>query len=393
MKLKSQGQIPFDLSAATKKQSKYLWVICRKISTGAEGVNWWALRSDVTKKAAIELIGQFKLGEEAEKGGDKDKAAAIYRELVDKLRVWAPGIKVLPEYAEKIPEPEPEPEPVIEPEPVVDPEPDEADEPEPEPLPIPGLDLSKLSDDYILPKEFDVVARHVVGGENVLLTGPAGCGKSRLLREIAQCMGAAYHACSLGGGVRYSAVFGSGQVKDGESYFKTTRTMEAMQRPGVVVFEEIFGCDPDVLLGLNGILEPDTRALETEAGQIKVDSGCSIAATANITGRSVSRQYTGAQRSDDSLLDRFTAIPCKYDERVEAKILLRIKSKVARKFFRDSLKVLRAKVRENNIPFDPSTRRLCKVARSLELGLSKEQAFEYNFLSTLSTGERAKVGL
>jgi len=250
------------------------------------------------------------------------------------------------------------------------------------------------SPDYIKPKVFDEITTLVKNKVQVLLTGAAGCGKSRLFQEVAAALDMPFFTFSMAGGMRYSQVFGREQIFDGHSDFVEGQLLKAIQKPQIVFIDEIFGADSDVILGLNSITEPNTRKIETPKGTIKVHPECRIVAAANTTGRQFNKQYTGAKRADDSLLDRFICYRMEYDSGVEKGVLEKMGlNKEESLYLLEQLSVLRRKIRENNISFDPSTRRLIQAAKLIQIGLKKERAFELAFLSPLSKAEHTKVAM
>ena len=250
------------------------------------------------------------------------------------------------------------------------------------------------SADYIKPKIFDEITTLVKNKVQVLLTGAAGCGKSRLFQEVAAVLDMPFFTFSMAGGMRYSQVFGREQIRDGHSEFVEGQLLKAIQKPQVVFIDEIFGADSDVILGLNCITEPNTRKIETPRGTIKVHPECRIVAAANTTGRQFDKQYTGAKRADDSLLDRFICYRMEYDAEVEKGVLEKMSiGKEEGTYLLEQLGALRQKIRENNISFDPSTRRLIQAAILIQIGLKRERAFELAFLSPLSKAERAKIAM
>jgi len=254
------------------------------------------------------------------------------------------------------------------------------------------------SADYIKPYYFDEIATMVAEKKQVFLFGGAGLGKSRLFEEIAKSMNKGFFTMSMAGGMRYAQVFGGNQITSKllfmVSKFRPSDLLQALQQPIVVFIDELMSGDEDVLLGLNSVLEKNTRNIQTPIGKIDVHSECVICGSANVSGRDeYDAQYSGTKKQDDSLLDRFISIKLDYDINVENQLLIKAKlPKDAIAYLISHLARLRKRIAEFNIPFDASTRRLITAKELiLDCGFSKERAFELSFLSTLSTNERSQV--
>lgn len=254
------------------------------------------------------------------------------------------------------------------------------------------LSLTPKTKGYVKPNIFDEVATLVKQKIQVFIFGPAGCGKSRMNEEIAKCFDWDFFTMSMSGGMRYAQVFGSTHLDDNKTTWTPSEFLKAVQKPGLVFIDEILSADPEVVLGLNALLEKNTRKIQTPIGVIKMDDKCRLVACANIAGRQVNRQYTGAQRQDDSLLDRFVSVEMGYDDMVEAKICQESGlAKDVAMYFISSMKSLREAVKLNNIPFDASTRRLIGAIEAFKSGLNKSRSFEVAFLTPLSEAERARI--
>jgi len=158
------------------------------------------------------------------------------------------------------------------------------------------------------------------------------------------------------------------------------------------LIDEAMSGDEDINTGLNSLTEKDTRCIETPNGRITCHKDAVICAAANTTGRHFSNMYTGTKRQDESMLNRFVQMRMDYDVNVERKILEGMKlDKSDIKAVTEELDELRKKVRQNMIPYDPSTRALINCAQLILMGFKGERAFEIAFLNPLSDAERARV--
>ena len=259
-------------------------------------------------------------------------------------------------------------------------------------LPEVTLPGNGTTNGYVKPAIYNKVKKAVAAGMTPVIFGPAGSGKSRMAKEIAEDLGKEFHTLSFSGGLRYSQVFGSQTLKENNTEWTPAPLLNWVQTACMILLDEIFSADPEVLLGLNSILEADTRSISTPIGVIKVHPECLFIAAANSNGRQQSRQYTGAVRSDDSLLDRL--IPpfyMDYDERVEEKIAKRMVDEMTAIHLMGTLQRFRKLVKENGVPFDPSTRRLIGACKLVNAGFETAEAFRMSFMETLSQAEVAKV--
>lgn len=252
--------------------------------------------------------------------------------------------------------------------------------------------------EYFKPAIFDRVCSYLDAGLNVLVYGPAGCGKSKLAEQVACAMGKEFYQNSFSGGARYRQVFGSTHMMTDEhgnqvTDFKPTEFMNCMTREDMLVLgDELFSLDPEAAQGLNGFLEPNNAKVETPAGTF--EKRAAFIGTANTAGRANSRQYTAPQRQDDSLLDRFIAVYMDYDEKVEQSILkgMGVDQKTV-DFFIEKTKNIRQQAKLHSVPFDASTRRLINAAKAYLVINDAEQAFEDAMLASLSDTERRSLGV
>lgn len=262
----------------------------------------------------------------------------------------------------------------------------------------PTLPKIETSLEYFKPPNFDtILASLKTKSINVLVYGPAGSGKSLMGKELAKQMDLEFFCFSCSGGMRYSHVFGGDELYfDEETQTQQTRfamspLMLALQRPCLVLIDEIFSLAPDLLNGLNGLLEGNTRTIETKGGIVELHKDARVFSAANTDGRNANRNYTGANRSDASGLDRFVTFKITYSNEVETCILAKL-PKLHRDKVQQWITDLRKNIRAANISFDVSTRRLNTCCTLInQSGLDPAVAFQASFLGQLSDTELKKV--
>ena len=264
----------------------------------------------------------------------------------------------------------------------------------------PALPSSQASKDYYKPDNFDTILAAVKNPKiHVLLKGPAGSGKSLMGRELSKQLNLDFFCMSCSGGMRYSHVFGGDRMfvdpdtKQTITEFELSNLMQAIQKPCLILMDELFTLDGDLLMGLNGLFEPATGQIETKGGLVSIHPECLVMAATNTDGRNNDRNHVGAKRVDGSSLDRFATFHHDYSKSVEKNILNKL-PKLHRQDVSSWLTKLRQELKLANITFDPSTRRLQTCVEMINgSGLSPDIAFKSAFLGQLSSMELKKIGL
>jgi hypothetical protein len=153
--------------------------------------------------------------------------------------------------------------------------------------------------------------RNIIRGKNIMMTGPAGCGKTMAAKAAAN---------SIEG---YTMeIFNLGSTQDpratliGNTQFDTTKGtvfspspfVKAIQTPNtVIVLDEISRAHPEAHNILMSVLDQGQRYLRLDEAAdspvVKVAEGVSFIASANI-----GNEYTATRQLDRALVDRFTII-------------------------------------------------------------------------------------
>jgi MoxR-like ATPase len=245
---------------------------------------------------------------------------------------------------------------------------------------------------YFRPAWFGEAYAAAKAGVDMLLTGPAGTGKSRAGREIAAALDRPAHVFACKAGMRRADLFYAKELENGETVVRLAPLLQAVQEPGVVVLDEVFALDPEILLGLNGLLESGQRSIDTPTGTVERHPDNLIILTANTAGRQESRAYRGAQAQDASTLSRVLIFRTAYDPAVELEIAKAhgLTAKDAG-WLCDQVKALRDALGRAQVAHDVTPRAITQAARLIGAGLTRERAARLALLGPLEPSEVAKV--
>lgn len=245
--------------------------------------------------------------------------------------------------------------------------------------------------DYVRPVWFDELYSLTEAGVDVCLVGPAGCGKSRAGREVGAALGRETNLYAFRAGMRRGDLLYKTELRDGETVTTLAPLLLSAQREALDVVDEVFSVDPEILIGLNGLLESGQRGTDTPAGYVTRHPGHRYILTSNTDGRGESRIYRGPQGQDGSTLSRVVVVPVDYDDDAERTIAIATGCPDAPWLVSQAHTVRRA-CRRHSIPLDVSTRWILQACALTMRGFSKERALGLTVLSRLSGAERGKLG-
>ena len=165
-----------------------------------------------------------------------------------------------------------------------------------------GLVMNSLKWKYLI--------RSAVRGKNIMMTGPAGCGKTLSAKSLINGLDRPNFYFNLGATQDPRATL-IGNVhfdKKKGTFFSESLFVKAIQTPNaVILLDELSRAHPDAWNILMTVLDYGQRYLRLDEadGQttVKVAEGVCFVATANI-----GNEYTATRQLDKALLDRFTVI-------------------------------------------------------------------------------------
>jgi MoxR-like ATPase len=153
--------------------------------------------------------------------------------------------------------------------------------------------------------------RNILRGKNIMMTGPAGCGKTMAAKAAANSIeGYSMEIFNLGSTQDPRAtLIGNTQfdTKKG-TVFSPSPFVKAIQTPNtVIVLDEISRAHPEAHNILMSVLDAGQRYLRLDEASdspiVKVAEGVSFIASANI-----GNEYTSTRQLDRAIVDRFTII-------------------------------------------------------------------------------------
>ncbi len=165
-----------------------------------------------------------------------------------------------------------------------------------------GLVMNSLKWKYLI--------RSAVRGKNIMMTGPAGCGKTLAAKSLINGLDRPNFYFNMGATQDPRATL-IGNVhfdKSKGTFFSESLFVKAIQTPNaVILMDELTRAHPDAWNILMTVLDQGQRYLRLDEadGQatIKVAEGVCFVATANI-----GNEYTATRQLDKALLDRFVTI-------------------------------------------------------------------------------------
>jgi len=165
-----------------------------------------------------------------------------------------------------------------------------------------GLMMTELKWKYLI--------RGAVRGKNIMMTGPAGCGKTMAAKALVNSLDRPDYYFNLGATQDPRAtLIGNVQFEEGNgTYFSESLFVKAIQTPNaVILLDELSRAHPDAWNILMTVLDSGQRYLRLDEQKnqatINVADGVTFIATANI-----GNEYTSTRVMDKALMDRFTIV-------------------------------------------------------------------------------------
>jgi hypothetical protein len=244
-------------------------------------------------------------------------------------------------------------------------------------------------DGEVRPAVFQTVIDLAKMRRNILLVGPAGCGKTFLGSLVAKELDFKFGSISCTAGMSEVNLTGRGvpNISDGSVRFQSTDFLQCYENGGVFLLDEMDAADPNLMLVLNSAIangycdvpnrHDNPRAMRHE--------NFVLISTANTFGHGADRTYVGRNQLDGATLDRYAigTIECDYDLRVEKKLCPNDEIRIP-------LQAIRKKINECGLRRIMSTRFIEDAFIMSEAGWSLDKILN-QFFSGWKTDDRNRV--
>ena len=152
--------------------------------------------------------------------------------------------------------------------------------------------------------------RSAVRAKNIMMTGPAGCGKTMAAKALVTALDRPDFYFNLGAtqDPRATLIGNTHFSKDSGTFFSESAFVKAIKTPNaVILLDELSRAHPDAWNILMTVLDQGQRYLRLDEAEgspiVKVADGVTFIATANI-----GNEYTSTRVMDRAILDRFVTI-------------------------------------------------------------------------------------
>lgn len=252
---------------------------------------------------------------------------------------------------------------------------------------------------FIKQEDWSLLARNVQKHINTMVLGPAGTGKTSVVKVLCDRLGLRLHIFDMGSMMDpISSLLGVHRLEAGGSIFDYAKFTQVIQEPCVILLDELSRAPQSAMNILFPCLD-DRRSLSIEIAcgkgirEIKIHPEVTFIATAN-----VGAEYSGTNSMDRALVNRFFTLELGYIPAKEESAVLSKRTGITKADSDMIVKVagnIRNLASKQEVSSSPSIRETLMVAELVADGWSLGQAMQMVYLplyeGTRSEGERGTI--
>jgi len=215
-------------------------------------------------------------------------------------------------------------------------------------------------------KQFESILKLVSLGENLMIKGEAGNGKSYTVEQVAKALGIPFHSMSVSNQTTKTDLLG---FVDANGVYRFNGFISAFKDGGIFNMDEIDAGNANVLVVMNSALS--NGFIEAPNGEmLYAHKDFRFTATANTVGRGATSKYVGRNKLDSATLDRFAVINYVLDEEIELMMC------GGDKLFHKAILAMRKEAEKNYEDFMISQRSSSRLYTLVTNGFSITEALE-----------------
>jgi len=215
-------------------------------------------------------------------------------------------------------------------------------------------------------KQFETILKLINMGENLMIKGEAGNGKSHVVAEVAKALDLPFHSMSVSNQTTKTDLMG---FVDAQGVYRYNGFISAFRDGGIFNMDEIDAGNANVLVVMNSALS--NRFIETPSGEmIYAHKDFRFVSTANTIGRGATAKYVGRNKLDSATLDRFAVLNFELDEDIELMLCRGDKN------FHHGIKAMRAYAADNYEDVMISQRSAVRLMNLLSEGFEMTEALD-----------------
>ncbi len=195
------------------------------------------------------------------------------------------------------------------------------------------------------------------------LYGPRGCGKTVTAEQIADSLGIKYNAVNWNEEASSSWLWGG---YNGKGEYIASALVTAYTKGELFLGDENDSISGNLGTGLNTLLSGSSVMNPITGELLKRHPNFVYVAAANTAGKGGTGAYSGRNRQDGALLDRFFIFKMDYDKKLEEKLC-------PDQFLRETLWKIRDRIEKEKSQDSISTRALVTAYTQLQMGFTVKE--------------------